>query len=138
MLLQVGGELGSRFVSINAGGTDFLPIPAKEQDGGGAGNTETGQQGLVFGVVGEVQLQPGVVAQQILHVRLGEVFMFHLDAGGAPVGVEIQHDGLLGAGGHLTTKSDSFVRFDHLWISPLLLSLRIHWLYQNLIIVIHS
>ena len=35
-------------------------------------------------------------------------------------------------------KSDSFVRFDRLWISPLLLSLRIHWLYQNLIIVIHS
>ena len=33
---------------------------------------------------------------------------------------------------------DNFVRFDHLWIFPLLLSFQIHWLYQNLIIVIHS
>ena len=29
------------------------------------------------------------------------------------------------------TRSDSFVRFDHHWIFPLLLSLQIHWLYQN-------
>ena len=62
VLFQVVEELGLTFVGVDTGIFQLIALLVEEQNSGGAGQVVALQQGVVLRVVGEVDLQPDMLA----------------------------------------------------------------------------
>ena len=93
-LLQVFGEVLRFHVANDFVAVALLAIRAKEYDSWRPKDPKTLQQCLIGLIVRRnVCLQCNCVRQRLLYTGVGEGVLLHLDAGHAPVCVEIEHCG---------------------------------------------
>ena len=80
-------HISDHFITIS-----LQPVFAEEDDRWRPEDTESFQECLVFLIVGsDIRLQQYRAGQCCLHPCVGECVMLHLQAGNAPVGIEIEH-----------------------------------------------